>query len=191
LQRVLRERALAFERGRRLEKHGVAHAVFDRALGITKKSAWFVMHRVRLAMQNSSVIKLGGNGIHTEVDETFIGGKVRNMQRDKRAKLNAIGWGNKTIVVGVFERDGKVRTKTIPNRTSATLSEVSAVGLAILRMHMPGSQTALGTIERNGQRRLCRSGPGCEGVRSSRGEVEPLHFLVLPHTAIRQCSGAT
>ena len=149
------------------------------------------MHRVRLAMQNSSVIKLGGNGIHTEVDETFIGGKVRNMQRDKRAKLNAIGWGNKTIVVGVFERDGKVRTKTIPNRTSATLSEVSAVGLAILRMHMPGSQTALGTIERNGQRRLCRSGPGCEGVRSSRGEVEPLHFLVLPHTAIRQCSGAT
>jgi len=47
-------------------------------------------------MQNGSVDEVDGNGIHTEVDEMVIGGKARNMHRDEMAKLNAIGWGNKT-----------------------------------------------------------------------------------------------
>ena len=59
---------------------------YPAALGITQKSAWFMMHRIRLAMQSGSLMKIGGSGIEVEVDETFIGGKARNMHVDKRER---------------------------------------------------------------------------------------------------------
>jgi transposase-like protein len=56
-------------------KNGISSYEVSRALGITQKSAWFMMHRVRLAMQDKSIGKLGGPGVEVEADETFIGGR--------------------------------------------------------------------------------------------------------------------
>jgi len=106
-------------------KNGISSYEVHRALGITQKSAWFLLHRIRLATQNGSFGKLSGE---VEVDETFIGGKARNMHKDKRAeKITGRGAAGKAIVIGVLEREGKVRTKVIPNTKKGTVqAEVRA-----------------------------------------------------------------
>jgi len=98
-------------------KNGVSSWEIHRALGITQKSAWFMLHRLRLALQAGSTVKLGGNGGEVEVDETFIGGKARNMHLSRRKhRLAATGVGGKAPVVGLLERGGEVRTTVVPTR---------------------------------------------------------------------------
>jgi transposase-like protein len=98
-------------------KNGISSYEVGRALGLTQKSAWFVLHRLRLAMQEQSLVKIGGEGKAVEVDETFIGGKARHMHKAKRAiRITSTGMKDKTPVVGILERGGKVRTAVIPNR---------------------------------------------------------------------------
>jgi len=106
-------------------KNGISSWEAHRALGITQKSAWFLLHRIRLAMQTGSFAKLSGE---VEVDETFIGGKARNMHKGKRAeKIQGRGTAGKAIVIGVLERDGEVRTKVIPDTKKGTVqAEVRA-----------------------------------------------------------------
>ena len=100
-------------------KNGISSYEVGRALGITQKSAWFMLHRVRKAMHTQSFIKLDGE---VEVDETFIGGLSRNMHKEKREqKIHATGGGDKTIVMGFRKRGGEVRTEVIPDRTKQTL----------------------------------------------------------------------
>lgn len=100
-------------------KNGISSCEIHRALGITQKSAWFLLHRIRLAMQNGTLEKLSGQ---VEVDETYIGGLARNMHRDKReAKIKATGGSGKVAVMGLLERNGKVRAKVIANATQETL----------------------------------------------------------------------
>jgi transposase-like protein len=85
-------------------KNGISSHELGRALGVTQKSAWFVLHRIRLAMQAKSGGKLGGE---VEIDETYIGGKSRFMHADKRADLKAkgrTGWMGKAAVMGLLER---------------------------------------------------------------------------------------
>ena len=60
-------------------KNGISSYEVGRALGVMQRTAWFMMHRIRTAVQESSLVKLGGDGSPVEVDETFIGGKARNM----------------------------------------------------------------------------------------------------------------
>ena len=67
-------------------KNGISSYEIHRALDVTQKTAWFMLHRVRLAMQNGSLEKMGGEGDTIEADETFIGGLSRNMHKDRRAK---------------------------------------------------------------------------------------------------------
>src|SRR5438270_10996819 len=88
-------------------KNGISSYEIHRALGVTQKSAWFMMHRIRLAMQTKSFLKMGGSGKAIEVDETFIGGKARNMHKSRRikTKVREGNWG-KTIVMGMLERGG-------------------------------------------------------------------------------------
>ena len=62
-------------------KNGISSYEIHRALGITQKSAWFMMHRIRLAMQTGSFKENWFGGAEVEVDETFIGGKARNMHK--------------------------------------------------------------------------------------------------------------
>ena len=81
-------------------KNGISSYELHRALGITQKSAWFLGHRIRFALQNGSIEKMSG---HCEADETFIGGKARNMHKGKR-KVKGTGPVAMTPVMGLLER---------------------------------------------------------------------------------------
>jgi len=113
-------------------KNGVSSCEVARDLGVTQKSAWHMLQRIRLAMRVGSFEMLSG---HVEIDETFIGGKARNMHRSTLAKRVAefatphtgrnqnIG---KVAVMGLLERNGEVRTMVIPNTKRRALhGEVS------------------------------------------------------------------
>src|SRR2546426_2090699 len=104
-------------------KNGVSSWEIHRALGVTQKTAWFMLHRVRLAMQDQ---KLGGKlAGEVEVDETFIGGKARNMHADKRAKrITGRGPEGKAIVAAVLQRGGRVRATVVEKRRKRQLQEL-------------------------------------------------------------------
>jgi transposase-like protein len=104
-------------------KNGVSSWEIHRAIGVTQKSAWFMLQRGRLAMQdrNHGGGKLSGE---VEADETFIGGKARNMHADKRAqKIHGRGPVGKAIVSAVLGRGGKVRATVVPNRKKKAIQE--------------------------------------------------------------------
>lgn len=98
-------------------KNGVSSHEMARSLGVTQKTAWFMLHRIRLAMQTGTFKKLSGE---VEVDETFIGGKARNMHPGKR-KVKGRGPIGKEIVLGILERKGEVRTFHISNTKAKTI----------------------------------------------------------------------
>ncbi|HEV2399629.1 MAG TPA: IS1595 family transposase, partial [Candidatus Sulfotelmatobacter sp.] len=98
-------------------KNGISSYEVGRALGVTQKSAWFMLHRLRLALQTKSLVKLGGPESEVEVDETFIGGKARNMHPNvHRRRIVQGGPHDKAIVMGILERGGEVRTMVLANR---------------------------------------------------------------------------
>jgi transposase-like protein len=98
-------------------KNGISSYEVGRDLGITQKSAWFVMHRLRLALQNGSVGQIGGKGSEVEVDETFVGGAARFMHSDKRKRrITETGTKDKIAVQGILERGGEVRASVVGNR---------------------------------------------------------------------------
>jgi transposase-like protein len=100
-------------------KNGISSHELARALGVTQKSAWFMLHRIRLAMQTGSFNRFDGE---VEVDETYIGGKARNMHKHIRArKITGTGAQNKTAIIGIKDRDGgQVRARVITDRKKAT-----------------------------------------------------------------------
>ncbi len=110
-------------------KNGVSSWEIHRSLGVTQKTAWFMLHRIRLGMQNKpgfgTMTKLGGgSGSEVEVDETFVGGRIQNMHKDRKLRYNQSGgvFGGKTIVAGILDRDARqVRAKVIPNVKRETL----------------------------------------------------------------------
>ena len=103
-------------------KNGISSYEVGRDLGITQKSAWFVLHRLRLALQSGSMEKLGGEGKHVEVDETFIGGAARFMHPERRKRMiTERGVKDKLAVMGILERGGKVVTKVVPNTKKKAL----------------------------------------------------------------------
>jgi transposase-like protein len=118
-------------------KNGVSSHEVGRALEVTQKSAWFMLQRLRLALQSGSLAKLGGGGTECEADETFIGGKARNMHQSRKIKLlkikneiptrklvgtNPGSLPGKTPVAGVLDRETrKVRVTVMPNIKRETL----------------------------------------------------------------------
>src|ERR1035437_6893994 len=104
-------------------KNGISSWEIHRALGVSQKTAWFMLHRIRTAHHSRAGHKFSGQ---IEADETFIGGKARNMNVAKRARvITGTGGKDKTAVIGILERGGKVRTKVVPNRKKKALqSEV-------------------------------------------------------------------
>ena len=111
-------------------KNGVSSYEIARSIGVTQKTGWFMLHRIRLAMQSGTFVKLSGE---VEVDETFIAGRARFMHKDRRDATikgrGGIGSG-KAAVVGLLERHGpdktsRVKTKVVPSTRKGTLhSEV-------------------------------------------------------------------
>src|SRR5258706_7282232 len=103
-------------------KNGVSSYEVGRDLGITQKSAWFVLHRLRLALQMGSMERMGGVGKEIEVDETSIGGAARFMHPQRRKRMiPERGVKDKTAVLGIMERGGQVRVMMIPNRKKHAL----------------------------------------------------------------------
>ena len=120
-------------------KNGVSSYELSRTLGITQKSAWFVLHRLRLALRDGSITKLGGPGSEVESDETFIGQKAKNMHKSRKLRLLQIrsqipqkkyvatspgSMPGKTPVMGMLDRETrKVRANVIPNIKRETLQK--------------------------------------------------------------------
>src|SRR5258706_14557492 len=110
-------------------KNGVSSYEISRAIGVNQKSAWFMLHRIRLAMKDILPNKLGGSG-ECEADETYIGGKVKNMHASRKLKIEQMkssGLKNetKTIVAGIIDREkGEVRAEIIPNRERGALDSI-------------------------------------------------------------------
>src|SRR6266705_2210569 len=94
-------------------KNGISSCELARDLGVTQKTAWFMLHRIRLAMQNGSLGKFSG---HVEADETYIGAKARYMHKDKRTGVGHAGL-KKTAVQGILER-------TTPDQNSRVVLNV-------------------------------------------------------------------
>jgi transposase-like protein len=100
-------------------KNGVSSYEVHRAIGVTQKTAWFMDHRIRLALRMGSFEKMAGE---IEVDESFIGGKSRNMHIEKRAtRITGTGGKDKTAVMSILKRGGEIRTTVIPNRKKNAL----------------------------------------------------------------------
>jgi hypothetical protein len=103
-------------------KNGVSSYEIARSLGVTQKTAWFMLHRIREAMKNGSMMKMGGNG-PVEVDETHIEPKPQKMHREKRLKMHSFPRKDTSVaVMGMLDRDSRqVRAQSVPNVKRETL----------------------------------------------------------------------
>ncbi len=103
-------------------KKGISSLQLAEQLGITQKTAWFVLHRIREMLKDNSDEQLDGN---IEVDETYVGGKNKNRHYDKKVP-NSQGRSSadKTPVVGLLQRDGKIRTFVVKNTDAETLHTI-------------------------------------------------------------------
>lgn len=103
-------------------KNGISSYELMRHLRVTQKSAWFMLHRIRLALKDGNWSKMGGNG-PIEVDEAFIGPDPRKMHRSRRLRsIELNGNHGKAIVMGMLDREARqVRAKVVPNIRRETL----------------------------------------------------------------------
>ncbi len=104
-------------------KNGVSSYEIARDIHVTQKTAWFMDHRIRLAMHAGSFDKMTGE---VEADETFIGGLARFMHKDQKAKIAGTGGAGKVAVMGLLERHGpdkhsRVKAKVVRNVQRDTL----------------------------------------------------------------------
>jgi ssDNA-binding Zn-finger/Zn-ribbon topoisomerase 1 len=109
-------------------KNGISSWEIHRSVKVTQKTAWFMLHRIRLGMQSKhegfgAPTKIGGPDCEVEVDETFVGGKKRNMHKDKALRYEQKGGAQgKTIVMGMLDRDARqARAQIVPNVQRDTL----------------------------------------------------------------------
>src|SRR5229473_2099319 len=125
-------------------KNGISSYELHRALGVSQKAAWFMLQRLRLALQDGSIVKIGGPGREIESDETFVGGKAKNMHASRRAQFKAARESsmtgdanlvNKTVVWGILDRESrKVRATVVPKVNREALQTV------VLDQVTPGSK---------------------------------------------------
>jgi transposase-like protein len=118
-------------------KKGISSVQLGEQLGITQKTAWFVLHRIREMLKDKAPRMLGENNM-VEVDEAYLGGKEKNKHYKKKRSDN--GYLNndgslhkpKKVIVGLIERNGKVVLKYVPRADKANM-----VGL--IKKHVPAN----------------------------------------------------
>lgn len=102
-------------------KNGISSHELGRALGITQKTAWYMLHRIRKAMADGTVGLMAGV---IEVDETYVGGAAKNMHRDRRAyAVTGRGGVDKIAIQGIRERGGKMRGAVLHGTTAADVED--------------------------------------------------------------------
>src|SRR5580658_10520668 len=107
-------------------KNGISSYEIHRAIGVTQKTAWFMLHRIRKAMQSGSFWKMGSGGGPVEVDETFYSPNPQKMHRARRLKMKTAqnGYNHKAVVMGILERDTRhVRAAVVPDVKRDTLQD--------------------------------------------------------------------
>lgn len=105
-------------------KNGISSHELGRAIGVTQKTAWFLLHRIRLAMQTASFDRFEGE---IEVDESYTGGKAWNMHKGARKrKIKGTGGANKMVALGILERGGRIRVIVVPDIKRSTLQVTCA-----------------------------------------------------------------
>lgn len=111
-------------------KNGISSYELAKAIGVTQTTAWFMLQRIREVMKERKTgKKIGGGhgGSEVEADETFVGGRLQNMHKDRKLRYQQMGGfhGGKTVVQGMLDRDARqVRAQVVPNVTRETLQEV-------------------------------------------------------------------
>lgn len=101
-------------------KNGISSCELARALGVTQKTAWFMLHRIRLALRDGSIGKLSGE---VEVDETYVGGTKKKMNANQRRRSRGgSGTVGKAVVMGLLERKGRVIAMAVANPRRSTLT---------------------------------------------------------------------
>ncbi len=104
-------------------KKGMSALEIGRLLGLSKKTAWFLCHRIRESLRGTDLTPMGGEGKQIEADETYIGGREKNKHKWQRKKKN-IGGQGKEAVFALVERKGQVRSQHVPDVTGKTLREI-------------------------------------------------------------------
>ena len=127
-------------------KKGISANQVGRMLGVSKKSAWFLCHRIRESLRDTRPDLLGGEGKTVEADETYVGGKEKNKHRSKRDRKH-IGGVGKEAVFSLVERGGKVRSRHVCDISANNLRPILEEQLS------DASKTALMT-DGEGQYRL-------------------------------------
>lgn len=188
-------------------KNGISSYEIHRALGVTQKTGWFMLQRIRLALQNGSIVKFKGT---VEADETYIGGKARNMHHGKR-KAAGTGGAGKTAVQGLLERhsgkkgtasrvilnvldntkrpamQGNVRKYVLKGSEVFTDAHLSYTGLGREYMHevVDHAETYVrGKVHTNGLENFWALLKRC--IKGTHVSVEPFHlFRYLDEQAFR------
>jgi len=109
-------------------KNGISSYELGKTIGVTQRTAWFMLQRIRKALHRGSfgdTTKIGGGTPESEVevDETWVGGKARNMHKDRRLRYEQLGGHHgKAVVQGILDRElRQIRAKVIPNTTREVL----------------------------------------------------------------------
>jgi transposase-like protein len=142
-------------------KNGVSSYEIARSIGVTQKSAWFMLHRIREAMKTADKTLLGSNeGGEVEVDEAYVGGKPRNMHYSRKLKIQqelskVPAWKNttsrgKTPIMGMFDRNTReVRAKVVPNTRRETLQTEILNGIHFGSKIYSDQAVAYDTLKKN------------------------------------------
>lgn len=108
-------------------RNGVSSYELHRAIGVTQKTAWFMLHRIREIMKDTDVTPFSGE---VEMDETCVGGKAKNMHKKERIRKISEPNKGKTLVVGMLERKGRVKASVVQARTREVLHELANASIA-------------------------------------------------------------
>ncbi|SCW47330.1 IS1595 family transposase [Mucilaginibacter sp. NFR10] len=145
-----------------MHKKGISSIQLGKDIGVTQKTAWFILQRIRKAMGNEPNEQLEGV---VEIDESFVGGKARFKHKNKRKKYNpGRGWYDKTPVLGMLQRGGKVKAMVIPDVLMLTLKKH-------MYTHVKGGSDVMGdgfngyrSLELAYNMQYCDHGKGIYGI---------------------------